>query len=215
MSRYRSSHAERAHDPITMLCRVLRVARSASSAWARRGVAARATADAALTARIAAHARRRRTAGAPRAHAALRAAGVRCARKRVARLMRAAGLGGCYRRRRARTTVADPAHAPAPNLVARDCTAPMPDRRWLGDSTDVPTRAGWLYLAVLLDAHARRVVGWAMADHRRAELARDALRWPSAPVAPAWGSSTTPLAAAGTPPPAIAPPSPRGASPPR
>jgi transposase InsO family protein len=89
--------------------------------------------------------------------------------------MRAAGLVGCHRRRRARTTVADPGAAPAPDLVARDFAAPAPDRLWLGDITYVATREGWLYLAVLLDAHSRRVVGWAMADHLRAELAMEAL----------------------------------------
>ncbi len=89
--------------------------------------------------------------------------------------MRAGGLVGCHRRRRTRTTVADPTRLPAPNLVAQDFAAPVPNRRWLGNSTDVPTGAGWWYLAVLLDAHARRVVGWAMADHLRTELALDAL----------------------------------------
>jgi len=173
---YRFIQAEQATYPIIVLCRALRVARSAYYAWARRGVSARATADAALTRPIAAvHARSRRTYGAPRVHAELRAGGTRCARKRVARLMRTAGLVGCHRRRRARTTVADPAHAPAPNLVARDFAAPAPDRLWIGDITYVPTREGWLYLAVLLDAHSRRVVGWAMADHLRTELALDAL----------------------------------------
>ena len=177
MNHYRSSHAERATYPVTILCRVLRVARSAYYAWARRGVSARVTADEALTVRIGdAYARSRRTYGAPRVHAALRAAGVRCARKRVARLMRAAGLVGCHRRRRARTTVAEPAHTPAPNLVARDFRATAQDRLWIGDSTCVATREGWLYLAVLRDAHSRRVVGGAMADHLRTELALDALR---------------------------------------
>ena len=89
--------------------------------------------------------------------------------------MRAGGLAGCHRRRRARTTVVDPVQRPAPNLVARDFTAPAPNRLWLGDSTSVPTGEGWLDLAVLLDAHSRRVIGWAMADHLRTELARDAL----------------------------------------
>jgi len=100
---------------------------------------------------------------------------VRCARKRVARLLRAAGLVGGHRRRRTRTTIAEPTHVPAPNRIARDCTAPRPDRLWLGDSTSIATPEGWLYLAVFLNAHARRVVGWAMADHPRAELALDAL----------------------------------------
>jgi transposase InsO family protein len=89
--------------------------------------------------------------------------------------MRAAGLVGCHRRRRTRTTAAEPTHTPAPNLVARDFRAQAPDRLWCGDITYVATREGWLYLAVLLDAHSRRVVGWAMADHLRAELALDAL----------------------------------------
>ena len=176
MSRYRFIQAEQATYPVTILCRVLGVARSAYYAWARRGVSARAQADVALAARIAAaHERSRRTYGAPRVHADLRAAGVRCARKRVARLMRAAGLVGCHRRRRVRTTVADPAHTPAPNLVGRDFTAAGPDRLWLGDITYLRTHEGWLYLAVLLDAHSRRVVGWAMAEHLRTELALDAL----------------------------------------
>jgi len=176
MSRYRFVHEEQAVFPVVMLCRVLRVARSAYYAWARRGVAARAQADEALTTQITAvHARSRRTYGAPRVHAELRAGGVRCARKRVARLMRAAGLVGCYRRRRVRTTVTDPAHAPASNVVARDFAAPAPNRLWLGDITYVATHEGWLYLAVLLDAHSRRVVGWALADHLRTELALDAL----------------------------------------
>jgi len=105
----------------------------------------------------------------------LRAGGVRCARKRVARLMRAAGLVGCHRRRRARTTVTDTSHTPAPHLVARDFTAAAANRLWIGDITYVATAEGWPYLAVLLDAHSRRVVGWAMADHLRTELALDAL----------------------------------------
>ncbi len=176
MNHYRFIHAERATYPVAVLCRVLRVARSAYYAWARHGASARATADEALLERIAAaHVRSRQTYGAPRIHAALRAGGVRCARKRVARLMRGAGLVGCHRRRRVRTTVADPARTPAPNLVARNFAAPAPDRLWIGDITFVPTREGWLYLAVLLDVYSRRVIGWAMADHLRAELALDAL----------------------------------------
>jgi len=176
VNHYRFIHAERATYPIIVLCRVLRVARSAYYAWARRGVSARAQADEVLATQIAAaHARSRRTYGAPRIHAELRAQGTRCARKRVARLMRAAGLVGCHRRRRTRTTVTEPTHVPAPNLVARDFTASAPDRLWLGDITYVPTHEGWLYLAVLLDAHSRRVVGWAMAEHLRSELAADAL----------------------------------------
>lgn len=176
MSRYRFIRAERATYPVTVLCRVLRVSRAGYYAWAGRGVSARAQADEDLSAQIKeAHARSRGTYGVPRVHAALRAAGTRTSRRRVARLMRAGGLAGCHRRRRVRTTVADPARAPAPNLVARDFTAVAPNRLWLGDITFVPTGEGWLYLAILLDAHSRRVVGWAMADHLRTELPLDAL----------------------------------------
>jgi len=133
VNRYRFIRAERAAYPIAVLCRTLRVSRAGYYAWAGRGASAHARADEQLAAQIAAiHDRSRRTYGAARIHAALRAQGVRCARKRVARLMRVAGLVGCHRRRRARTTVADPAHTPAPNLVARDCTAAEPNRLWIG-----------------------------------------------------------------------------------
>ena len=176
MNRYRFISAEKAQYPATLLCRVLGVARSGYYAWARRGVSARAQADEELAAQIAqVHEASRRTYGAPRVHAALRANGTVCGRRRVARLMRAAGLVGRARRRRARTTITDPTHPPAPNLVARDFGAPASDRLWIGDITYVPTWEGWLYLAVLLDAHSRRVVGWAMADHLRVDLALDAL----------------------------------------
>ena len=176
MSRYRFVQAEKADYPVTILCRVLQVARSGYYAWARRGVSARARADEALIAQIAQiHVGSRRTYGAPRVHAALRASGVRCGSRRVARLMRVAGLAGCRRHRRTRTTVVDPARAPAPNLVARDFAAPTANLLWIGDITYVPTWEGWLYVAVLLDACSRRVVGWAMADHVRTELAREAL----------------------------------------
>ncbi len=109
MSRYRLIQQEKAAYPTALLCRALGVARSAYYAWARREVSAHAQADAGLAAQIAAaHARSRGTYGTPRVHAALRAAGVRTSRRRVARLMRAAGLVGCCRRRRTRTTVTDP-----------------------------------------------------------------------------------------------------------
>jgi len=194
VSRYRFILVERATYPITMLCRVLHVSRSGYYTWARRGVSARAQAETELLVPIAAaHARSRRTYGAPRIHAELRAQGVRCARKRVARLMRAAGLVGCHRRRRTRTTVAEPAHTPAPNLVARDFRATAPDRLWIGAITYVATAEGRLYLAVLVDAYSRRVIGWSMADHLRTELALDALtmalraRHPSGLSAMVWG----------------------------
>jgi putative transposase len=176
VSRFRFIAAEKAAHPVATLCRVLRVSTSGFYAWQGRGASARARADAALTARIRSiHAESRATYGAPRVHAELGAAGTRVSRKRVARLMRAEGLVGRCLRPCRRTTVADPAAA-APDLVRRRFRPAELDRLWVADITYVPTWEGWLYLAVVLDACSRRVVGWALADHLRTELATAALR---------------------------------------
>jgi transposase InsO family protein len=176
VSRYRFIAAEKARYSVAQLCRVLRVAPSGYYAWQHRRPSARAEANAALTAQIrAVHDRSRCTYGAPRVHAELRAGGQRVSRKRVARLMRAAGLVGRPPRRFRRTTVADP-QAQAEDLVQRQFVAHAPDRLWFGDITYVRTWEGWLYLAVILDAYSRKVVGWAMADHLRTEWATAALQ---------------------------------------
>jgi putative transposase len=176
VSRFRFIAAEKAHHPVALLCRVLQVSTSGFYAWLGRGASARARADANLSGQIRAiHAESRGTYGAPRVHAELRGSGTRVARKRVARLMRVGGLAGCRPRPVRRTTVTDQA-AEAPDLVRRDFAAATPNRLWLADITYVPTREGWLYLAVILDAFSRRVVGWALADHLRTELATAALR---------------------------------------
>jgi putative transposase len=177
VSRFRFIHAEKASTPITVLCRALRVSRAGYYAWARRGVSARARADAALTERIRpVHAASRGPYGAPRVHAELADAHrIRCGRKRVARLMRAAGLVGICRRRVVRTTRRDEGAAVSDDLVRRAFAVSDPDRLWVADITYLPTWQGCLYLAVILDACSRRVVGWAMADHLRAELVVDAL----------------------------------------
>ena len=176
MSRYRFIAAHQASYSIALLCRVVGVARSGYYAWQQRGVSRRRQADQALTAQISTiHQQSRQTYGSPRVHAALRQAGVRCGRKRVARLMRQAALTGCRARRRTRTTRSDPAHVPAPNLVERRFTVAHLDHLWVGDITYIPTWEGWLYLAVLIDACSRRVVGWAMAEHLGGDLTRAAL----------------------------------------
>ncbi len=101
--------------------------------------------------------------------------------------MRQASLAGCHRRRRRpRTTIADPAASPAPNLV-QHFNPLAPDQLWLADITSIPTGEGWLYLATVLDAFSRRVVGWAMADHLRTELVLDALTMALATRRPAPG----------------------------
>jgi len=177
VSRYRFIDTEQATYPVTILCHVLGVARSGYYAWRHRGVSARAQANQELSAQIRLiHERSRGTYGVPRVQAELHAAGVRCGSKRVARLMRAAGLVGRSRRRRTHTTRVDPSQVPAPNLVARTFTVAAPDRLWVGDLTYISTWEGWLYLAVLLDAYSRRVIGWAMADHLRTELPLAALQ---------------------------------------
>jgi len=167
---------EMADHPIALLCRVLRVSRSGYYAWRERPPSARTQRNLVLTERIRRiHERSRGTYGAPRIHAELRYDGVRCSRKRVARLLRHAGLQGCHRWKGPRTTRRSPEMAPAPDLVKRDFAAPAPDRLWVADITYVPTWAGFLYLAVVLDACSRRIVGWAMAEHLRTELVIEAV----------------------------------------
>lgn len=177
MSRFRFIQAEKALYPVALLCRALQVSRAGYYAWARRGVSTRAQADAALTEQIQRiHHGSRGTYGVPRVHAELHAAGQRVGRQRVARLMRAAAWRGCSRRRqRVCTTLTDPMAPAAPNLVARTFEASRPNELGVGDSTYIPTGEGWLSLATLLDAYSRRIVGWAMAEHLRTELALDAL----------------------------------------
>jgi transposase InsO family protein len=175
VSRYRFIEVERVNHAIRTLCRVLQVSRAAYYHWSIHPLSARARADLALTERIAAiHARSRQTYGAPRVHAELLVCGDRYGRKRVARLMHAAGLAGRIPRRYRHTTVADPL-TELPDLVRRDFTPTHPDQLWVGDITYVRTWEGWLYLATLLDCYSRRVVGWAMADHLRTELPLRAL----------------------------------------
>jgi putative transposase len=132
--------------------------------------------DAALLARIREiHTRSRGTYGVPRIHAELEAEGIRVSRKRAGRLMREAGLKGAHRRRAPRTTIRNPEARPAPDLVQREFRAEGVNRLWVADITYVPTWEGFLYLAVVLDAFSRRVVGWAMAGHLRTSLVLDAL----------------------------------------
>ena len=157
-------------------CRLLGVSASGYYAWRDRPPSARSQADAALLARIKTiHAASRKTYGVPRIHAELAAEGISVGRKRIARLMRAAGLKGVSRRKWVRTTQRAEGARPAPDLVERDFSAEAPDRLWVADITYIPTWAGFLYLAVVLDVFSRRIVGWAMATHLRTRLVLDAL----------------------------------------
>jgi len=168
--------ANQASYPVATVCRLLEVSSSGYYAWLKRAPSKRAREDAILSDRIRdIHLRSRNTYGAPRVHEELRDEGVRVGRKRVARLMRAAGLQGVSRRKRVRTTVRKPGEPPAPDLVDRNFTANRPDQLWVADITYIRTWVGFLYLAVVVDAFSRRVVGWAMANHLRTELVLDAL----------------------------------------
>ena len=165
-----------AHYPVATQCRLLDVSTSGYYAWQRRGTSARAEADRELLAMIQAiHASSHGTYGAPRIHAELGARGVCVGRKRVARLMRSVSLAGVSRRKRPHTMVRARGAAKAPDLVQRQFSAEAPDRLWVADITYVPTRAGFLYLAVVVDVFSRRVVGWAMESHLRTELVLQAL----------------------------------------
>jgi putative transposase len=159
------------------MCRVLQIAPSGFYAQLDRPMSARARTDVKLSAMIhAIHHRSHETYGAPRVHAELREQyGVRVGRKRVARLMRTAGLQGVQKRRFVRTTVSNPHERWAPDLVDRNFSVQQPDSLWVADVTYVPTWAGFLFLAIVLDAFSRRVVGWAMEDHLRIELVLKAL----------------------------------------
>ena len=168
--------ANQARYPVATMCRVLDVSTSGYYAWLKRPRSKRASEDAVLGGRIRQiYLRSRRTYGAPRVHAELADEGTYVGRKRVARLMRMAGLQGVSRRKRPSTTVREPRQRPAPDLVDRDFTVDGPNKLWVADITYVPTWAGFLYLAVVVDAWSRRVVGWSMANHLRTELVLDAL----------------------------------------
>ncbi len=162
--------------PIATMSRLLEVSASGYYAWLKREPSARALSDAALLDRIQViHQKSRGTYGVPRVHAELQAEGIHVGRKRVARLMRQAGLAGASRRKGCWTTIRDRDARPAPDLVQRQFAAEGPDRLWVADATYIPTWAGFLYLAVVLDAFSRRIVGWAMANHLRTELMLEAL----------------------------------------
>jgi putative transposase len=160
---------------VRKMCRALGVSASGFYAWCDRAPSARAKADAELLRRILViHEESRGTYGVPRVHAVLAADGVFVGRKRVARLMKAAGLEGISRRKKYKSTRDNDA-APSPDLVEREFKATAPNQLWVADITYVPTWAGFLYLAVVLDVFSRRIVGWAMDTHLRAELVIDAL----------------------------------------
>jgi putative transposase len=176
---YAFIETEKANHRISRMCRVLKVSKSGFYGWRDRAPSARDRADARILEKITRiHRDSRETYGAPRIHFELRALGIRCGRKRVARLMREAGIFGCGgRKRKVRTTLRSHTERtpPAPDLVERNFTPTGPDRLWVADITYIRTWEGWLYLSFVLDTYSRKVVGWSMANNLRAEFVLDAL----------------------------------------
>ncbi|MDA0684825.1 MAG: IS3 family transposase [Bacteroidetes bacterium] len=175
-STYQMISVYQADYPISMMCRVLEVSTSGYYAWQNRAPSARSIKDRVLSEMIKTyHKASYETYGAPRIHADLRDAGIRISRKRVARLMREAGLRGVSRRKFVKTTKRDRTRRAAKDLVERNFVATRPDELWVADITFVPTATGFLFLAVVLDVFSRKIVGWAMAAHLRTSLVLAAL----------------------------------------
>jgi putative transposase len=167
--------ANKVHYPVRRLCQVLRVSASGYYAACTRQVSERSQRRTELTAQIKAiHHASRATYGAPRVHAELCAQGEPCSKNTVARLMRKAAIVPKTVRRFRVTTDSRKTKA-SPNLLGRAFTATKPNERWLTDITFIPTRAGWLYLAAILDLHSRAIVGWSMRERMDGKLVMDAL----------------------------------------
>jgi putative transposase len=175
---YRIVLAEKASTPVSVACELLGVSSSGFYAWASRAPSDRDLSDAWLVEKIkAVHRENRAVYGSRRVTAELRLGeGVVVSRKRVQRLMRQVGVSGLQKVKRGRTTVRVPGVRVADDLVERRFRPDRPDVLWVADITYLRTWEGWVYLAAVQDAYSRRIVGWSMADHMRAELVVDALQ---------------------------------------
>ena len=170
---------DRRHNdyPVRLMCRLLDVSASGYYAWRQRPESARVERDRKLLEKISRiHQASKGVYGSPRVHAELVAEGIAVGRHKVAQLMRSARLRGCPKRRFRVTTQRDRSHPVAHNLLKQDFTAEAPNRRWAGDITYIPTRQGWLFLAVVMDLYSRRIVGWSMSRWSGRRLVVDALK---------------------------------------
>lgn len=168
--------ANQAEFPVRLMCRTLGLSPSGYYAWHERPPSARDRAnEILLTTMRGIHAATRQSYGRPRMYAELRDDGVLVNHKRVGRVMKLNGLVGITRRRKWRTTKRDRDARPAPDLVQRNFAATERDQLWVADITYIPTWSGFLYLSVVVDAWSRRVVGWSMESHLRADLVVQAL----------------------------------------
>lgn len=178
MSVYRIISAEKASFPVSVMCEVLGVSRSGFHGWERRPPSDRDLSDAWLIERIKEiHERVRGVYGSRRVTAELRLGeGIEVSRKRVQRLMRAAGISGLVKVKKGRTTIRVPGVRVADDLVERQFRPEAPNVLWVADLTYLRTWEGWLYLAAVQDAYSKMIVGWAMAEHMRSELVLNALQ---------------------------------------
>jgi transposase InsO family protein len=158
------------------MCQALDVSENGYYNWRNRGKSKRKRDDEQLTERIEdAYQENRGKYGSPRIHAALKSQGIHCGRKRIARLMREKNLSARRKRRKARTTNSHHRFPIASHLLKRDFTADAPNKKWMTDMTYIPTSEGWLYLAGVIDAYSRKLVGWAMGKEHDALLVKQAL----------------------------------------
>lgn len=175
--RFAFVEAQKATYPVSTLCTMMKVSRGGFYAWRTRPESSRSKEDRRLLVKVrASHKASRGTYGSPRVYRDLCEDGETVGRDRVARLMRQAGLRSKRRRRYRVTTDSNHSRAVAANVLGREFTARAPNQKWASDITYVPTRRGWLYLAVVLDLYSRRVVGWSMSTRITRELAVSALR---------------------------------------
>jgi putative transposase len=174
--KYAFIHTQWQHHHVKLLCLVLGVSRSGYYAWLSRTPSRRAQSDQHLLQQIRrVHAEHREHSGALKTWRVLQRQGIACGKHRVARLRRLGGIVAKRRKRFIATTRSKGSYWRAPNLLQRDFSAERPDQVWVGDVTFVPTREGWLYLAILIDLYARLVVGWSMSSRNNTPLVLSAL----------------------------------------
>jgi putative transposase len=169
-------HENRHIYPITRMCTVLEVSENGYYNWLKRGKSQRKRDDEQLVSRIEdAYQENRGVYGSPRIHAELKAQGIKCGRKRIARLMHEQNISARRKRRQAKKTDSNHNSPIAPNLLERNFEASAPNQKWMTDMTFIATGEGWLYLAGVIDGYSRRLIGWAMGQEHNAELVKQAL----------------------------------------
>lgn len=174
--KYQFIEENRSIYPITRMCSILEVSENGYYNWRNRGKSQRKQDDEQLVSRIEdAYNDNRGVYGSPRIHVELKAQGIKCGRKRIARLMRERNISARKKRRQAKKTDSNHGSPIAPNLLKRDFTADASNKKWMTDMTFIATSEGWLYLAGVIDAYSRKIVGWAMGSEHDAELVKQAL----------------------------------------